>query len=217
MARVVALGTDRDSGYHLFDDLEPQTIQSLSRQISPRPRDKDKFLIIDLRKFTVENPLYDMVKDMKPWLAFFTIWSAYLQKNGWKFSVDLEGYTIAGQLNRERAFLETIEEQIGVLESLSKDRILEFLRRVDQWPRLARQYAASYAAGDLAQLRSKGLRFPSRHPSVIDRRDRIFYERLQGFLQQGDAAIFVGAPHVIGLNKLLQADGYRIAGPCIPE
>jgi len=28
---------------------------------------------------------------MKPWLAFFTIWSTYLEKNGWKYSVDLEG------------------------------------------------------------------------------------------------------------------------------
>ena len=76
--------------------------------------------------------------------------------------------------------------------------------------------AASYLAGDLETLRSKGLRFPSRHHSVLDRRDHIFFERLADYLNQGDAVVFVGAPHVSGLSKLLREDGYKISGPDIP-
>jgi uncharacterized protein YbaP (TraB family) len=215
MARVLNRGFDRQSGYHLFDDLDPKTIHRITHEITPRPRDKEKFLIFDLRKFTIENPVHEMVKGMKPWLAFFTIWSAYLQKNGWKYSVDLEGYTLAGQLNKEIIFLETIEEQINVLEALSRDRIIDFLKQIDQWPQLAREYATSYLIGDLEKLRHRGLRFPSRHHSVIDRRDQIFYERMGAYLHQGDAIVFVGAPHVIGLRKLLQVDGYQITGPGI--
>jgi uncharacterized protein YbaP (TraB family) len=156
-----------------------------------------------------------MVKGMKPWLAFFTIWSNYLQKSGWTNSVDLEGYSIAGQLAKKIVFLETIEEQINVLESLSRERIIDFLKRVDQWHEVARDYAACYLAADLEKLKSKGLRFPSRHHSVIDRRDRCFYERMSEYLDEGDAVAFVGAPHVRGMSKLMRDDGYQITGPGI--
>ena len=217
MARVVNCGFDRQSNYHIFDDLDRKTIDKITHEITPKCRDKDTFYIFNLRKFSLENPVYEMVKGMKPWLAFFTIWSNYLQKNGWKYSVDLEGYTTAEELAKKIVFLETIEEQISVLENISRERIIDFLKQVDQWPKMAREYAACYLAGDLEKLRSKGLRFPSRHHSVIDRRDQIFFERLHEYLEQGDAVALVGAPHVRGLSKLLLEDGYNIVGPSIPE
>lgn len=216
MARVVNGGMEPQSEYHLFDDLDAQTIDGITRKIAPSCRDKDKFLIFNFRKFSIENPVYEMVKGMKPWLAFFTIWSNYLQKNGWTFSVDLEGHAIAAQLAKKIVFLETIEEQIKVLENLSRDRIVEFLKQVEQWPQQARDYAAGYLKADLRKLKSKGLRFPSRHPSVINYRDRIFCERMTGYLEQGDAVVFVGAPHVRGMSQLLLEDGYQISGPEIP-
>jgi len=216
MARVVTCGMDAQSDYHIFDDLDAKTIDGITRKIAPNCRDKDKFLIFNFRKFSIENPVYEMVKGMKPWLAFFTIWSNFLQKNGWTYSVDLEGHATAAQLGKKIIFLETIEEQINVLENLSRDRILEFLRQVDRWPQQARDYASCYLDADLERLKSKGLRFPSRHPSVINHRDRIFYERMAGCLKQGDAVVFVGAPHVRGMSKLLLEDGYQIRGPRIP-
>ena len=216
MARVVNCGFDQQSNYHIFDDLDRKTIDRITHEITPKCRDKDTFFIFNLRKFSMENPVYELVKGMKTWLAFFTIWSNYLQKNGWKYSVDLEGYNMAVQLGKKIVFLETIEEQINVLESISRDRIIDFLRQVDHWPKLAREYAASYLAGDLEKLRSKGPRFPSRHRSVIDRRDQIFFERLREYLKQGDVVALVGAPHVSGMSKLLRKDGYKISGPNIP-
>jgi uncharacterized protein YbaP (TraB family) len=216
MAKVVNCGRNYHSDYHIFNDLDRKTIDRITHEITPKRRDKDTFFILNLRKFSMENPIYEMVRGMKPWLAFFTIWSNYLQKNGWKYSVDLEAYTIAGQLAKRIVFLETIEEQIKVLENISRDRIIDFLKQVDQWPKLAREYATCYLAGDLEKLRTKGLRFPSRHHSVIDQRDQIFFERLREYLQQGDAVALVGAPHVRGMSRLLRQDGYAITGPKIP-
>ncbi len=216
MARVVNCGFDRQSSYHIFDDLDAETIDKITRSVAPKCRGKDKFIILNLRKFSIENPVYEMVKGMKPWLAFFTIWSNFLQKNGWAYSVDLEGHTIARQLGKNIAYLETIEEQITVLENLSRDRIVAFLRQVDRWPEQAQNYASCYLDADLEKLKTKGLRFPSRHHSVINHRDRIFFERMSGYLKQGDAVVFVGAPHVRGMSKLLLEDGYQISGPDIP-
>ena len=121
------------------------------------------------------------------------------------------------ELGKKIVYLETIEEQIDVLESLSIDRIVDFLSRVDHWQTVAQEYVTNYLAGKPRAIQSKGLRFPSRHPSVITHRDRIFYNRMREYLTQGDAVAFVGAPHVGGLIKLLRESDYRIKGPSIPE
>jgi uncharacterized protein YbaP (TraB family) len=165
---------------------------------------------MDLCKMRLQNPIYDLVKGMKSWLAFFTIWSDYLRENGWRYSVDFEGYTIARELGKEVVFLESIEEQIQVLESLPSERILGFLRNVHQWPRLAEEYVQSYLEGDLDKMKYMRLRFPSRHHSVINHRDQIFYDRMQDYLERGDLVAFVGAPHVRGIQKLLLDDGYTV-------
>ena len=217
MQRVVNSGLDPDSDYHLFDDLDRKTIDKITRELAPPCRGRDTFMVLNLRKFRVENPLYDMVKGMKPWLAFFTIWSGFLKKIGWKHSVDLEAYTIAAEMGKKIEFLESIEDQISVLESLSRERIVAFLNRVNQWHELARGYADCYLAGDLARLKSQGLRFPSRHRSVINHRDKIFYENMREHFSGGDTVAFVGAPHVRGVSRLLREDGFRITGPPIPE
>jgi hypothetical protein len=109
----------------------------------------------------------------------------------------------------------TIDKITHEITPKCRDRIIDFLKQVDRWPKLAREYAACYLAGDLETLRSKGLRFPSRHHSVLDRRDQIFFERVDEYLKQGDAVAFVGAPHVSGMSKLLREDGYKITGPGI--
>ena len=217
MTKVVNSGLDPQSSYHLFDDLDRQTVDKITRELAPPCRGRDTFMVLNLRKFRVENPLYDMVKGMKPWLAFFTIWSNFLKRNGWKHSVDLEAYTIAEKLGKKIEYLESIEDQINVLESLSRERIVAFLNRVSQWHELARGYADCYLAGDLVKLKSQGLRFPSRHPSVINHRDNIFYEKMRQHFAGGNAVAFVGAPHVRGVSRLLHEDGFNIEGPNIPE
>jgi len=216
MAKVVNCGFDQLSSYHIFDDLDQQIIDRITRELEPKCRGGNTFFILNLRKFRIENPLYEMVKGMKPWLAFFTIWSNYLKKNGWEYSVDLEAHTLAGELGKKIAYLETIEEQINVLENLARDRIIDFLKGVDQRHEWAQDYVKCYLAGDLERIKSTGLRFPSRHHSVSDHRDKIFYERMFEFLEQGDAVVFVGAPHVRGVSKLLLEDGFQIQGPGIP-
>jgi uncharacterized protein YbaP (TraB family) len=213
MARVVDRGLDKDSKYHIFDDLDRHLVDRITAELAPPCRGRNTFFVLNLRKFCLENPLHEMVQGMKPWLAFFTIWSSYLKKNGWNYSVDLQGYAIARKLGKNIVFLETIEEQINVLENLSLDRILDFLKRVGQWSKRSRDYEKCYLAGDLEQLRAGGLRFPSRHHSVIDNRDKIFFERMRRYLEQGDAVAFVGAPHVRGVSNYLKKDGYQIRNP----
>ena len=47
----------------------------------------------------------------------------------------------------------------------------------------------------------------NRYPN--DRRD---HSRLQGYLEEGDAVVCVGAPHILGLGELPRAGGYAFQG-----
>jgi hypothetical protein len=44
---------------------------------------------------TTKVLLNQLLGTMKPWMLFFSIYTAFLKKNGWKHSVDMEAYEIA--------------------------------------------------------------------------------------------------------------------------
>ena len=111
--------------------------------------------------------------------------------------------------------MESVEEQVAVLEGLSYDRIVEFLRRVDRWDEYRKEYVRRYLSGDLENIRTTATGFPTRHRSVIDRRDEAFYERMRPYLDEGGAVVCVGVPHVPGICSLLQTNGFQIHGPAI--
>jgi uncharacterized protein YbaP (TraB family) len=217
MDRVRAAGTEKESTYHIFDELDDKTITGITEALMPICRLRNSSYFLEFCKTDLKDTVYDMVRGMNPWLAFFTIWSTYLKRNGWKYSVDVEGYSVARELGKKIIFLEAIEEQITVLKNISRDKIIYFLKQVDHWETLADEYVKSYLKGDLGKLRSSGIRFPSRHPTVIDHRDEIFFERMQAELARGDVVAFLGAPHLKGICRLLLADGYQVKGPWLPD
>lgn len=213
MKKVQEAGLLEPGSEHLFTDLDAGTVEALTDALVPHCRRSSSFVLLDYGRSNSENPVFDMVRGMKPWMAFFTLWTGYLDRKGWKYSVDMEGYTVARELGKKIVFLETIEEQIRVLESLSYERIINFLERVASWDAYVREYAARYLDGDFLSLKSMGIGFPSRAPSVINPRDRIQFERMLPYLDKGRALVFVGAPHVRGIRVLLESEGYHVTGP----
>ena len=217
MARVREAGIDTESSYHLFDELDDETIAGITGALMPVCRIRNSTHLLNFCRDSLKETVYDLVKGMQHWLAFFTLWSTYLQGNGWKYSVDMEGFSVANELGKKIIFLETIEEQIRVLQNISHEKISYFLKQVDRWETLANDYIKFYLKGDLEKLRLAGIRFPSRHHTVIDHRDEIFFDRMRAELVQGDVVAFLGAPHLKGMSRLLLADGYRVKGPWLPQ
>ena len=217
MARVRQAGMDTESSYHLFDELDDDTITGITGALIPVCRMRNSNQFYHYCKDSLKETVYDLVQGMQPWLAFFTLWSTYLQRNGWKYSVDMEGFSLAQEMDKKVLFLESIEEQIKVLQNISHEKIMDFLKQVDCWETLANSYVKSYLKGDLEKLRVSGIRFPSRHHTVIDHRDEIFFERMRAELVRGDIVAFLGAPHLKGMSRLLLADGYQVKGPWLPS
>jgi uncharacterized protein YbaP (TraB family) len=217
LARVREAGSDPENSYHIFDELDDKTISGITAALIPVCQARQSSYLVTFCKFDLKDAVYEMVQGMKPWLAFFTLWSAYLKRLGWKYSVDLEGYQIASELGKKIVFLETIEEQIEVLQNISHDNIIFFLSQIERWRAFAREYIECYLKGDLEKLKFTRVRFPSRHHSVINERDKIFHRRMRAELEQGQVVAFLGAPHLRGMSRLLMADGYQVRGPWLPQ
>jgi uncharacterized protein YbaP (TraB family) len=146
----------------------------------------------------------------RPWMAFFSLWTSYLARNGWAQSVDLEAWHLAREMDKRTVPLETIAEQIDVLESIPMARIVDFFRRAPQWDSYIRRNVRAYLKGDLEAMLGTSIEFPSRTEQVIGRRDAIFLERMRPLIAAGDCAVFVGSAHMLNLRRMLAEDGFSV-------
>lgn len=200
-----------------LDLIDRRTTVKINEKLFPGCRRKTLEDAIRLSVPGTGSPLYEMTAGMKPWLAFFTIWSAYLERCGWRCSVDLEAHAVAREMDIEVVAMESIAEQVAVLEGLSLERIVGFLERVDRWDTYRKAYVRHYLAADLEKIRTTATGFPSRHRSVIDGRDETFFRRMRPYIDAGMTIACVGVPHVPGICALLESNGYRIHGPAAPR
>jgi uncharacterized protein YbaP (TraB family) len=227
MAKVVSHGSQGGGSleiYHALDSVTLREIRKKADNFFGEPRvsrgipgkagslfgDSQTLMQFVAKGETPSDPVRDHFQRLRPWLAFFTIWTSFLKTKGWNGSVDLEAFELSKKLGKEIHFLETIEEQIQVLEQIPVERMIRFLNKVDQWDPYSESFVRIFLRGALADWMSGTSDFPSRCSPVIDERDQVFYRRMMPFVEQGESAVFLGAPHLHGVNQMLEADGYRV-------
>ncbi len=214
MEKVVAAGMQGKNADGILDELDAKTLRTIEKVLDLGASAHGSSLDLQLPSPAPKIRLAPVVSPMKPWLAFFSIYTTYLKKQGWNHSVDMEAYAIANELGKKVVFMETIEEQIEVLETLSFQQMADFLRRIDSWRTYTSDFMQWYLDGDLSKIARNPYNFPTRNPWVIDRRDAIFFEKMQPYLERGGAAVFVGAPHVAGVSRMLADAGYAVEHDC---
>lgn len=210
MQKVAEAGRASPSEPNLLDMLSRDAVARLERVLMPVCLNRVPSFFTDIRRFRNADPIYEMIRGIKPWRAFFKLWGTFLRGRGWTHSVDLEIYRIAGEMGKPVGFLETIEEQIAVLENLPVEKFIGFLTQADQWPRYAEEFIRHYLAGDPKKLMSITTGFPSRRWDVIEQRDRILFERMRPYIGKGRVFAGVGAPHLPGMCMLFAENGFRV-------
>jgi uncharacterized protein YbaP (TraB family) len=227
MAKVIAYGSRGEGAleiYHALDSVTLQKIREKADNLFGEPvvcrgipgkagsllGDSQTLLQFLPKREKPGDPVLAHFQRLRPWLAFFNIWASYLKRKGWTGSVDLEAFELSKKLGKEIHFLETIEEQIQVLEQIPVERMVLFFKKVHQWEEYSESYVRVFLRGSLADWMSGTSDFPSRCSPVIDQRDRLFYCRMKPFIEKGGSAVFLGAPHLHGVNQMLEADGYRV-------
>lgn len=144
------------------------------------------------------------------WMAFFSLWTDFLARHGWTQSVDLEAWQLAQDMGHTVHPLETIDEQLATLESITIERIVHFLRRCRQWGRYLRHNERAYLKGDIARMSGTTAEFPTRTVRVIRDRDAVFFERMAPFLEAGGCCVLVGTAHLVNLLRMLSDAGYTV-------
>jgi uncharacterized protein YbaP (TraB family) len=207
-ARIAEYGRQGQDTPTIAELLTPEAITKIDRLLRMRldGHSNESWLL----SMAERKPVYfeSFTQGMRPYAAFFSIWQTCLD---WKYSVDMEGYQVACKLDKQIEFLETLEEQLEVLDNISLDRIARLLNDVNTWDEYNRKYVQYYLEGDLGNLVNLTSRFATRGPVVIGARDRIQFERIKPVFEREAALAFVGFPHIPDVAKLFSEEGYTIA------
>lgn len=157
----------------------------------------------------------EILSTMRPWCAFFSLWTAFLERNEWKCSVDMEAWRIARDMGKNVIGMENLEEQLASLNSVPVERVLAYFRNCREWKKYSQRNLKTYLAGDLEGMMGSSAEFPTRTGTVISLRDQRFRERMRPYLEEGRTAVFVGAAHLINLRRMLAEDGF-VLRRCLP-
>ena len=146
----------------------------------------------------------------RPWYAFFSLWCAYLERRGWRYSVDLEAWRTAHGMGKRVLAMEDLAEQIAALESVPPARAVAHFRACGQWAAYLRANVRTYLAGDLLGMMGTSTEFPTRTGQVIAERDQRFRERMRPYLERGGCCALVGSAHLLNLRHMLREDGFTV-------
>lgn len=155
------------------------------------------------------DPIYfeTYTTGVRPWAAFFSIWATCLD---WPYSMDAEGYEIAVRLGKRVLAVESLEEQLAVLDGIPVERIVRQLDEAAGWDAYRREYVRLFMAGDLEGIVTQTARFVTRGPVVVGVRDQRMFAAMQPVFDAEDAVAFVGFPHVPGVTQLFRDAGYGV-------
>jgi len=196
----------------LLDMLDEEDIRRLERVVRGPEGSWLRFLNMEA---SVKADVRGILASMRPWCAFFSLWTAFLERLGWQCSVDMEAWRIARDMGRNVIGMETLEEQLASLNSVPVERVLNYFRDCHQWKAYAQRNLRAYLAGDLERMMGSSAEFPTRTGTVISLRDQRFRERMRPYMEEGRCAVFVGAAHLLNLRWMLAEDGFRLRR-CLP-
>lgn len=206
-AQITEYGRDGEGVPAFVDALTPEAVRMIDRMLRKRLAHQigDAWLL----SLVERSPIYfeAFTNGLRPHAAFFSIWQTYLD---WEYSVDMEGYQVAKKLDKRIHFLETLDEQLEVLDNISTDRIVRNLNDVSNWDEFKHKYVAFYLEGDLENMIGLTGRFVTRGPIVVSKRDQILFDRMKPIIERENSVAFIGFPHIPGVAKLFRDEGYTV-------
>jgi hypothetical protein len=211
LQRVIARGATEGGARGLGELLDPATILKINAALGMR--DSSFNLQLVAQAFLGGKPGESVCVDiegLRPWLAFYRIWTQYLGRHGFTHRIELDALRAAEAAGRPVHYLETIEEQVAALEGIPLERFVAFLRDAD-WDGHRRALVRSYLRGALDAIEARGRDFPTYCETVVHRRNPVLYARMRPHLDTGNAFIMVGIANCFGILEVARSDGYEVA------
>ena len=205
VARYGALGAGTPS---VYDAIDPAVIREINRHLADRSgRATMAGSLLDLINVKNSGFLEEHARGVRPWMAFFTTWSAFLD---YKHSMDVEAFHIARKMGKDIDYLETIEDQLNALDGIPFDRIVTYFNRFQHWGAHRERFGKIFLEGELQNYLSTTGEFPTRCESIIGKRDPIFFRGIRDSFEKRQTTAFVGVGHIPGIRKMFLDEGYSI-------
>jgi len=208
MAKVVQYGQQGEGLPSLYKALQPAVIKEINRHLgTPSAASTTAGSYLEILRPIASDPLQELSRGVRPWMTFFTIWSAFLN---WKHSMDMEAFHIAQKLGKEIGYLETIEDQLAALDGIPFERFVNYLNHIEHWKVHKEAFLKAFLEGDMERFVSMTGVFPTRCESILTKRDPIFFKGIQASFEAQRAVAFVGVAHIPGIRKLFLQEGYQV-------
>jgi hypothetical protein len=211
LQRVVARGATEGRADGLGELLDPATILKINAALGMR--DSSLGLQLVAQAFLGGKPGEAVCVDiegLRPWLAFYRIWTQYLGRHGFTHRIELDALRAAEASDTPVHYLETIEEQVAALEGIPAARFVAFLRDAD-WDEHRRALVRNYLRGGLDAIEERARVFPTYCESVVHGRNPNLYARMRPHLDAGGALIVIGIVNCPGIVALARSDGYEVS------
>jgi uncharacterized protein YbaP (TraB family) len=208
MAAVARYGACGAGAPSLYDALDPAVIRRINRTLADRSGQATMAgSFLDLINVKTSGFLERHALGVRPWMAFFTTWSAFLN---WKHSMDVEAFHIARSLGKEIGYLETIADQLEALDGIPFERIVNYFNGFQHWSAHRERFSKIFLQGELQNYLSVTGEFPTRCESIIGKRDPIFFRGIKAAFERRRTTAFVGVGHIPGIRKMFLDEGYRV-------
>lgn len=208
MAAVARYGAQGEGTPSLYDALDTTVIRQVNGALAERSGQATMASsLLDLINVRTSGFLEQHARGVRPWMAFFTTWSAFLN---WKHSMDVEAFHIARDLGKEIGYLETIADQLKALDGIPFDRIVNYFNRFQHWSAHRERFSKIFLQGELQNYLSVTGEFPTRCESIIGKRDPIFFRGIKAAFEKGQTTAFVGVGHIPGIRNMFLDEGYRV-------
>jgi len=166
----------------------------------------------------------EMLDKTKPWLAAITVQEMIMMRVGFTAEHGIEMYLTnkATADGKPISGLETIEQQLGFLDSLSIetqiDWLLQSIMEAQTLEKLVDEMVVAWRSGDTRFLEEELLsemdNYPELHNAILVDRNRSWVAPIMALLDDSDDyLIVVGAAHLVGeksVPDLLSKQGVRI-------
>ena len=168
------------------------------------------------------------MQTFRPWYAAVNLSVLQMQKDGFDPTAGVEQVLEreARAADKDFAYLETIEEQLGRFADLPDEEQVDFLissaESVEEGSEMLDLLVSEWEDGDvagLAALMSNPDMMGSEaiYDALLKARNQDWVPKIEAMLDEpGTVLIAVGAGHLAGKDsviELLRADGYEVAGP----
>ena len=192
--------------------------QSLSSVLTPDTHSSVKDILKELGMDIAEFEIF------KPWFLSVTLSTLKLQSLGFspRYGVDFHFYQRALKQKKTIVSLESVEDQISVLDSLSAEdqdaMLTHTIRELSETETVFLPLVKAWQAGNSQPLEEMVLEayeeFPELYRQMIADRNKSWLPRLEAYAKSPENhMVIVGAAHMVGkdsLLKLLSSKGYSI-------